>query len=109
VLIADGLNLAGIRRVLQLQEEPRQLHAEVAGSRNSSAANTPRRRPRPRLLAQRGLGIRGAGRERLLLGRGLLRLLHIALDRLCLLPRRHLSRPEATDGRQPHSTCRSVG
>jgi MerR family transcriptional regulator/heat shock protein HspR len=29
-LTADGLNLAGIRRVLQLQEETRQLQAEVA-------------------------------------------------------------------------------
>src|ERR1700749_3569261 len=29
-LTADGLNLAGIRRGLQLQEEPRQLQAEVA-------------------------------------------------------------------------------
>jgi DNA-binding transcriptional MerR regulator len=28
-LTADGLNLAGIRRVLQLQEETRQLHAEI--------------------------------------------------------------------------------
>ena len=50
------------------------------------------------------VGSSGAVRERLLPGRGLLRLLHIALDRLCLLPRRHLSRPEATDGRQPRST-----
>lgn len=29
-LTGDGLNLAGIRRVLQLQEETRQLQAEVA-------------------------------------------------------------------------------
>jgi MerR family transcriptional regulator, heat shock protein HspR len=29
-LTADGLNLAGIRRVLQLQEETRHLQAEVA-------------------------------------------------------------------------------
>ncbi len=29
-LASDGLNLAGIRRVLQLQEETRQLQAEVA-------------------------------------------------------------------------------
>jgi MerR family transcriptional regulator/heat shock protein HspR len=29
-LTADGLNLAGIRRVLQLQQETRQLQAEVA-------------------------------------------------------------------------------
>ena len=29
-LTADGLNLVGIRRVLQLQEETRQLQAELA-------------------------------------------------------------------------------
>jgi len=29
-LTADGLNLAGVRRVLELQEETRQLHAEIA-------------------------------------------------------------------------------
>jgi MerR family transcriptional regulator, heat shock protein HspR len=29
-LTGDGLNLAGIRRVLALQEETRQLHAEIA-------------------------------------------------------------------------------
>ena len=29
-LTSDGLNLAGIRRVLALQEEARQLHAEIA-------------------------------------------------------------------------------
>jgi MerR family transcriptional regulator, heat shock protein HspR len=29
-LTADGLNLAGIRRVLQMQEETRQLQAELA-------------------------------------------------------------------------------
>jgi MerR family transcriptional regulator/heat shock protein HspR len=29
-LTADGLNLAGIRRVLELQEEARRLHAELA-------------------------------------------------------------------------------
>ncbi len=29
-LTSDGLNLAGIRRVLALQEETRQLHAEIA-------------------------------------------------------------------------------
>ena len=28
-LTADGLNLAGVRRVLELQEETRQLHAEI--------------------------------------------------------------------------------
>ncbi len=29
-LTGDGLNLAGIRRVLALQEETRRLHAEIA-------------------------------------------------------------------------------
>jgi MerR family transcriptional regulator/heat shock protein HspR len=33
-LTADGLNLAGIRRVLQLQEETRQLQAELARLRD---------------------------------------------------------------------------
>jgi MerR family transcriptional regulator, heat shock protein HspR len=45
-LTADGLNLAGIRRVLQLQEETRQLHVELArlrefvGERAATAART---------------------------------------------------------------------
>jgi MerR family transcriptional regulator, heat shock protein HspR len=45
-LTADGLNLAGIRRVLQLQEETRQLQAELArlrelaGSRAAAAPGT---------------------------------------------------------------------
>ena len=58
-LTADGLNLAGIRRVLQLQEETRQLHAELARlqaladdradpappARLPRSATQPRRRP----------------------------------------------------------------
>jgi MerR family transcriptional regulator, heat shock protein HspR len=43
-LTADGLNLAGIRRVLQLQEETRQLQAELARLREMAgghAAATP--------------------------------------------------------------------
>jgi MerR family transcriptional regulator, heat shock protein HspR len=40
-LTSDGLNVAGIRRVLQLQEETRQLHAEIERLRNAS-----RREPR---------------------------------------------------------------
>jgi MerR family transcriptional regulator, heat shock protein HspR len=43
-LTADGLNLAGIRRVLQLQEETRQLQAELARLRELAgdrAAATP--------------------------------------------------------------------
>ena len=52
-LTADGLNLAGIRRVLQLQEETRQLQAEVTRLRALASdraappprAGTPRARP----------------------------------------------------------------
>jgi MerR family transcriptional regulator, heat shock protein HspR len=44
-LTADGLNLAGIRRVLQLQEETRQLQAELARVRELTAALLPRREP----------------------------------------------------------------
>jgi MerR family transcriptional regulator/heat shock protein HspR len=58
-LTADGLNLAGIRRVLLLQEETRQLHAELArlqalaGERADPAprAGTSRARP-PRSATQ---------------------------------------------------------
>src|SRR5690242_8193744 len=50
-LTADGLNLAGIRRVLQLQEETRQLQAEVARLRELSSARpapaAPDRKQRP--------------------------------------------------------------
>ena len=49
-LTADGLNLAGIRRVLQLQEETRQLHAEVTRLRELAGeqpAARLARRPRP--------------------------------------------------------------
>jgi MerR family transcriptional regulator, heat shock protein HspR len=44
-LTADGLNLAGIRRVLQLQEETRQLQAELTRLRalaSDHAASPPR-------------------------------------------------------------------
>ena len=49
-LTADGLNLAGIRRVLQMQEETRQLQAEVARLREllgskPAAARQPHPRP----------------------------------------------------------------
>jgi MerR family transcriptional regulator, heat shock protein HspR len=46
-LTADGLNLAGIRRVLQLQEETRQLQAELTRLRALTRAGeeAPRRRP----------------------------------------------------------------
>jgi MerR family transcriptional regulator/heat shock protein HspR len=37
-LTADGLNLAGIRRVLALQEETRQLQAEIARLRDLAGA-----------------------------------------------------------------------
>ena len=50
-LTADGLNLAGIRRVLQLQEETRLLQAEVARLRELASARpapaVPDRRQRP--------------------------------------------------------------
>ena len=38
-LTADGLNLAGIRRVLQLQETTRQLQAQLAHLRELAARN----------------------------------------------------------------------
>jgi MerR family transcriptional regulator, heat shock protein HspR len=50
-LAADGLNLAGIRRVLELQEETRQLQAELARLRELAGgqpAARPARQPRPR-------------------------------------------------------------
>ena len=53
-LTADGLNLAGIRRVLELQEETRRLQAELTALREQAGGNGqpgggapgPRRRPR---------------------------------------------------------------
>jgi MerR family transcriptional regulator, heat shock protein HspR len=55
-LTADGLNLAGIRRVLQLQEETRQLRAELAQLRalaraSEEAPAAPAREPRARRAA----------------------------------------------------------
>ena len=49
-LTADGLNLAGIRRVLQLQEETRHLQAEVDRLRQLLSGEPPvqPRKPRPR-------------------------------------------------------------
>jgi MerR family transcriptional regulator, heat shock protein HspR len=54
-LTADGLNLAGIRRVLALQEETRQLQAELARLREL-AGEQPAARParQPRLRAGSG-------------------------------------------------------
>lgn len=49
-LTADGLNLAGIRRVLQLQEETRRLQAEVAALRALAAEES-----------KAGRGVPGAG------------------------------------------------
>jgi MerR family transcriptional regulator/heat shock protein HspR len=52
-LTADGLNLAGIRRVLQLQEETRRLQAEVArlqelaGERAAPGSRTRKPQGRP--------------------------------------------------------------
>ena len=51
-LTADGLNLAGIRRVLQLQEETRQLQAELGRLRALTGDRGPRHGP----------GYRGAAR-----------------------------------------------
>jgi MerR family transcriptional regulator, heat shock protein HspR len=42
-LTADGLNLAGIRRVLALQEETRQLQAELARLRELAGGQPPAR------------------------------------------------------------------
>jgi MerR family transcriptional regulator/heat shock protein HspR len=39
-LTADGLNLAGIRRILELQEETRQLRAELAALHEQAAGNS---------------------------------------------------------------------
>jgi len=50
-LTADGLNLAGIRRVLELQEETRRLQAELDRLRelaDGPPAAGPARPPRPR-------------------------------------------------------------
>jgi MerR family transcriptional regulator, heat shock protein HspR len=44
-LTADGLNLAGIRRVLAMQEETRQLKAEVVRLRDRLADGQPPVRP----------------------------------------------------------------
>ena len=52
-LTADGLNLAGIRRVLELQEETRQLQAELArlralaGDHAAPASRTRKQQARP--------------------------------------------------------------
>jgi len=40
-LTGDGLNMAGIRRVLELQEETRQLQAELARLKRVSQRHTP--------------------------------------------------------------------
>jgi len=45
-LTGDGLNLAGIRRVLALQEETRRLHAEIARLKTSRHAARPPARAR---------------------------------------------------------------
>jgi MerR family transcriptional regulator/heat shock protein HspR len=64
-LTADGLNLAGIRRVLQLQEETRQLQAELARLR-ALAGDRPA--PAPRIGTRRARTTRtrppaGSGKE----------------------------------------------
>lgn len=53
LLTGEGLNMAGIRRVLQLQEETRQLQAELATVRNRAPGNSGNRnRPAPDDRAQ---------------------------------------------------------
>ena len=64
-LTADGLNLAGIRRVLQLQEETRQLQAELARLR-TLADDHPAPAPQPGTRRARTTRIRppaGSGKE----------------------------------------------
>jgi len=58
-LTADGLNLAGIRRVLQLQEETRLLQAEVARLRELSSA-----RPAPAVRTGGSVPAEPAARSR---------------------------------------------
>jgi MerR family transcriptional regulator/heat shock protein HspR len=50
-LTADGLNLAGIRRVLLLQEETRQLHAEITRLRELADGQLAPPEPRSRQRA----------------------------------------------------------
>ncbi len=47
VLTGDGLNLAGIRRVLELQEQTRLLQAEVDRLRGQAGASVSRPKGRP--------------------------------------------------------------
>jgi MerR family transcriptional regulator, heat shock protein HspR len=63
-LTADGLNLAGIRRVLQLQEETRQLQAELARLRELSGerAAPATRSQKPRSQPRAGGGAESGGR-----------------------------------------------
>jgi MerR family transcriptional regulator, heat shock protein HspR len=46
-LTGEGLNIAGIRRVLQLQEETRQLQAELAALRELAGGSGPDDHPAP--------------------------------------------------------------
>jgi MerR family transcriptional regulator, heat shock protein HspR len=46
-LTADGLNLAGVRRVLELQEQTRQLQAEMDRLNAAAAVARPARRTSP--------------------------------------------------------------
>jgi MerR family transcriptional regulator, heat shock protein HspR len=60
VLTADGLNMAGIRRVLELQEETRQLQAELA---RLQALAGDRAAPAPRTGTPQGRPRAGSGAE----------------------------------------------
>jgi len=55
-LTADGLNLAGIRRVLRLQEETRRLQAEIARLRALTGTTEPATAPASGPRARRGPG-----------------------------------------------------
>ena len=62
LLTADGLNLAGIRRVLELQAETRRLEAELAALRERAGGDAkPRRGPGPQRPPRGASPARGCG------------------------------------------------
>jgi MerR family transcriptional regulator, heat shock protein HspR len=62
LLTADGLNLAGIRRVLELQAETRRLEAELAALRERADGDgKPRRGPGPQRPPRGASPARGCG------------------------------------------------
>jgi len=62
-LTADGLNLAGIRRVLQLQEETSRLQAEIAALRQRIAETSKPGPARPAQSTDPSNGSPGRGRS----------------------------------------------